>query len=100
MANTAELRVQDELEHALPRDQRMYRNVRWISKPESDGPARDGETDIVIVDPDDGLLVVEVKSGPIRRDSYNRWWSGQHRIEPPPFQQAERSKRALQEKLV
>ncbi len=78
---------------------RLYSNVRWISKPADDIPARDGETDVVLVDPDNGLLTIEVKSGPVRRDADGRWWSGSHQHQPPPFEQAERSKRALREKI-
>ena len=63
-------------------------------------PARDGETDLVIVHPENGILIIEVKGGRIRRDGRDRWWSGEHPLKPPPFEQAERSKHALREKLV
>ena len=79
---------------------RIYPNVRWVSKPSDNMPARDGETDLVIVHPEDGLLIVEVKGGQIRRDGQGRWWSGEHPLKPPPFEQAERSKHALREKLA
>lgn len=78
----------------------LYPNVRWIDRRSADAPARDGETDLLIVHPELGLLVVEVKGGLIRRDARGRWWSGEHWIEPPPFQQAETSKHALRRKLT
>ena len=45
----AEERVHDALRSALPDDFRLYANVRWIHKEQSDAPARDGETDMVIL---------------------------------------------------
>jgi hypothetical protein len=100
VAKSAEDRVYDRLRGALPADEyHLYRNVRWISKPDSHSPARDGETDLLIVHPERGLLVVETKGGRIRRDGSGRWWSGDHELRPPPFEQAERSKHALKEKL-
>ena len=97
----AERRVQHALIMLADQDDlRTYPNVRWISKPSDDMPARDGETDLVVVHPENGLLIIEVKGGQIRRDSQGRWWSGEHRLKPPPFEQAERSKHALREKLA
>lgn len=88
------------LREALPAPYRLYPDVRWIDRAGPDAPARDAETDLVIVHPEDGLLVVEVKGGRIRRDEQGRWWSGEHRLDPPPFRQAERSKHALRRKLA
>ncbi len=81
-------------------DYRLYPNVRWISKPDAHSPARDGETDLLIVHPEHGLLVVETKGGRIRRDGSGRWFSGEHELQPPPFQQAEISKHTLKRKLA
>jgi len=92
---TAEQRVHDVLRAALPAEYRLYPNVRWILKRSAQAPARDGETDLVIVHPEHGLLIVETKGGRIRRDGQGRWWSGEHAIDPPPFQQAATSKRAI-----
>jgi hypothetical protein len=47
-------------------DYRLYPNIRWLSKPDVHSPARDGETDLLIVHPERGLLVVETKGGRIR----------------------------------
>ncbi|MEP7378011.1 MAG: nuclease-related domain-containing protein [Chloroflexota bacterium] len=51
-------------------------------------------------DLDNGLLIIEVKGGQIRRDGTGRWSPGEHQLNPPPFEQAERSKHALREKLA
>ncbi len=92
---TAEQRVHDALRAALPAEYRLYPNVRWILKRDARAPARDGETDLVIVHPEHGLLIIETKGGRIRRDGQGRWWSGEHAITPAPFEQAETSKRAI-----
>lgn len=92
---TAEARVHAAIRAALEDAYRLYSNVRWIARSGQDGPARDGETDLVIVHPDDGLLVMETKGGLIRRDGQGRWWSGEHALSTPPFRQAEVSKHAL-----
>jgi len=101
MSSSGEQLVLERLRAALPSPPyRLYPNVRWISKADVDSPARDGETDLLIVHPDDGLLIVETKGGPIRRDGQGGWWSRQHQLLPPPFTQAENSKHALRRKLA
>ena len=62
-------------------------------------PARDEETDLIPIHPENGIMIIEVKGGQIRRDGQGRWWSGEHQLKPPPFEQAERSKHALREKF-
>ncbi len=65
---TAEETVLTALRAALPSDYRLYPNVRWISKADASAPARDGETDLLIVHPEHGLLVVDTKGELIRRE--------------------------------
>lgn len=96
----AERLVHDRLRRALDPEYRLYPNVRWISHSRAGGPARDGETDLVIAHPDQGLLIVETKGGRIRRDGEGRWFSGHHLLDPSPFRQAEESKRHLENKLM
>jgi len=88
------------LREALPAPYRLYPNVRWLAKPGPNAPARDGETDLLVVHPEHGLLVVEVKGGQIRRDGQGRWFSGDHPPKVPPFEQAEKSKHTLRDKLT
>jgi hypothetical protein len=101
MPRSAEERVLSRLREALAgTDYRLYPNVRWVAKPTPTSPARDGETDLLIVHPESGLLIVETKGGPISRDNANRWWSGKHELKPPPFTQAETSKHNLKAKIT
>lgn len=68
MPKSAENRVYDRLREALPVDEyRLYPNVRWIGKADRDAPARDGETDLLIIHPERGLLILETKGGRIRQ---------------------------------
>jgi hypothetical protein len=65
----------------------------------ADGSRKDAESDFVIVDPDRGILVVEVKGGSIDFDPASGNWSstgrsGRHSIKDP-FRQAMTQKYAL-----
>jgi hypothetical protein len=96
---TAEQMVIQRVREALPPDYRVYPNVHWVSRSRIGGPARDGETDLVIAHPERGLLIVEVKGGVIRRDGQGRWYSGTNELAQPPFEQARTSKYAILGKL-
>jgi hypothetical protein len=87
--------VHDRLRSALPDDQRLYRNVRWIAAPGEGGANADGETDLLVVDPARGILVIEVKGGTIRVDGHGRWYAGRRALQMSPFAQAERGKHRL-----
>lgn len=53
--------------------------VQWLVR--DHGAVRNGEADVVIADAERGILVIEVKSGVIRRDGTGIWWAGPHRLE-------------------
>jgi hypothetical protein len=96
----AERHVHEALRAALPPEYRLYRNARWCAKSRPDGPAHDGEADLVIVHPELGLLVVEVKAGEPRRDATGRWWLGPNQLRRSPFEQAEAAKHDLRRALI
>jgi hypothetical protein len=96
----AERRVYEHLRTALDTSWRLYPNARWLGRTALARPLRDGEADLVIADPEHGILVLEVKSGPVSRDAYGRWWSGEKQHVPGPFEQAETNKHALIDKLA
>jgi hypothetical protein len=100
MPKSAEQRVLSRLGEALPPPYELFANVRWISKPERNSPARDGETDLVIMHPRHGLLIVETKGGRIRRDGQGRWWTNEQPLKVPPFKQAENTRHALRRKIA
>ena len=88
----AERLVHDRLRAALPESVSVLANVRWRER--DHGHYRDGEADLVIADPEHGILVVEVKAGEIRRDG-RTWWAGGERLTRSPFEQAADSRYAL-----
>ncbi|HQY30285.1 MAG TPA: NERD domain-containing protein [Thermomicrobiales bacterium] len=81
----------------------VLHSVRWFAK--VGGQTRDGEADFVIVHPDRGLLVIEVKGGAITWDPDCDQWTSrdgagiEHAIHDP-FAQAERSMHLLVDKLI
>ncbi len=89
----AERQVFDLLERALPHSYDVLHHVRWVQRRRSSG-GRDGETDFLIVHPERGILVMEVKGGRVRYEAVSgRWFSrpaGGDRDLPikDPFQQA------------
>jgi hypothetical protein len=97
----AERVVFERLSAALPSPEfRLYPNAEWLGPMREGGPARDGEADLVIVNEENGLLVLEVKSGAPSRDHAGRWWIGGHELDRDPFKQAAESKHQLVRKLA
>ncbi|HEX5826221.1 MAG TPA: nuclease-related domain-containing protein, partial [Candidatus Limnocylindrales bacterium] len=95
MGDTTERQVEALLRDALPEGARLYPNVRFVTKTRPTGPAHDGEADLVLVHPEYGLLVIEVKGGAPTRDGQGRWFLGGRELKRSPFQQAEDAKHDL-----
>jgi hypothetical protein len=97
----AERLVSDRVRAALSADAfGLYPNAEWLGSMRDGGPPRDGETDLVIVHADYGVLVLEVKSGVPSRDHAGRWWIGGRELDRDPFTQAKQSKHQLVRKLT
>jgi hypothetical protein len=95
LGDRAERIAEERIRAALPAEARCYANVRFVARTRPTGPAHDGEADIVIVHPEHGLLVIEVKSGQPSRDAQNRWFIGGKQLTRSPFKQAEDAKHDL-----
>lgn len=94
----AELRLFAEWERQLPGDYTVFHSVSWQLRDKRSG-ALDGETDFLVVHPDYGILIVEVKGGHIRYDGrQDQWYSNEERIKDP-FKQGRTNKYSLLEKL-
>ena len=90
----AEKLIYAEMERQLDNDFTVFHSVPWQLRDRRSG-ARDGEADFVVVHPELGLLVVEVKGGSIRYDgATGQWFSGEHMIDDP-FAQARSSAHSL-----
>jgi hypothetical protein len=92
----AEQLVVDRLRAVLPPAVAVLPNVRWLAR--DHGHVREGEADVVIGDPERGFLVIEVKSGEVRRDATGTWCAGKP-LPRSPFEQAADSRRSLIRKL-
>ena len=95
MADAAEALVEERVRAALPADARVHVNVRILARTRPSGPAHDGEAALVVLHPEHGLLVIEVKGGEPSRDAQGRWYAGGRPLERSPFAQAEAGKHDL-----
>jgi UvrD-like helicase C-terminal domain/AAA domain/Nuclease-related domain len=93
----AERLVVERLRAVLPPRMAVIPHLRWLLR--DHGYVREGEADVVIGDPNRGILVIEVKAGEIRRDHHGTWWAGSNRLTRSPFEQAGDSRRSLVRKL-
>ena len=90
----AERVAEERIRAALPAGARCHSHVTFLAKSRPADPAHDGEADLVIVDPDRGLLVIEVKSGRPRREGAT-WFIEDHPLTRSPFDQAMTAKHDL-----
>lgn len=99
----AELELFRSLGEQLGPDFVVLHSVAWIARPGGAGP-REGETDILILHPTHGVLVIEVKGGRVSLDYRDRTWrsTDRHGVEHEiknPFDQARRGKFSILEKI-
>lgn len=99
----AEVRVYDALKRDLDATFHVFYSVAWVFRQQY-GAATDGEADFVILHPDGGVLVLEVKGGGVSMDGRTGTWSTidrnqtKHAIKNP-FEQAKNGKYRLLEKI-
>ncbi len=106
--NKPERDVAAALVEQLPDDAVIYHSYPWIRPQRTEAGTtalQEGETDFVVLHPEAGLLVIEVKGGNIVYDAENRGWyrihpSGQRKLIQDPFEQARRNTHALEEQVV
>ncbi len=91
-----------ELARQLPADYTVLHSVKWLAR--RGGGLQDGEADFIVAHPQHGILVLEVKGGAISRNGPAGKWrsraqNGKIYEVKDPFDQAQRSMRALVDKL-
>ncbi len=93
----------------LSQESIVYHSYPWLREERNDKTGnvvlKEGEADFVIVIPDLGMLILEVKGGPINYDNENRQWfrqlpSGNTRIIKDPFEQARRNTHHLKDQII
>lgn len=91
----------------LPDNVLVYHSYPWLNAvhEERKTTLNEGEADFVIVIPELGFLVIEVKGGTIDYDNENRRWfrrlsNGHHKMIKDPFEQARRNTHALKERIL
>jgi hypothetical protein len=72
-ASRPESQLFELLERALPGEYTVLYSVKWVQRNRSGG--EDGEADFVIVHPERGVLILEVKGGDVRYDAESGGWS-------------------------
>jgi hypothetical protein len=104
--NQGERVIAQALVAQLPSGCRVYHSYPWLRPERHAKTGKEvllpGEADFVIVDPDQGVLILEVKGGTIEYDAQSHLWWRQETNEEikDPFVQAERNKYALRDRIV
>lgn len=98
----AELKVFKALQ-ALPDAYRVFYSMHWQKRDDYWGVS-EGEADFIIVHPDMGMIVMEVKGGAIRYDATQEQWYTQNRLNEvfeikDPVEQGRRNHYAIRDKL-
>jgi len=97
--STAERKVYEALQIGLPPEFIVLHSVSWIARAPGDY-SQDGEADFLLVHPQFGLLVLEIKGGGISFDSYSGEWTSRNRDGVTnriknPFDQAKNAKHQI-----
>jgi len=87
----SECKVYDALAKSLSNNFHVYYSSWWF---DLNRRQKDGEADFIIAHKDLGIIFIEVKGGPIRRDDQGNWLSGDIPIKNP-IKQARTSKHVV-----
>jgi len=107
--NKPERDVARSLVEKLPDNVVVYHSYPWLRSERNDyngkTTLREGEIDFVLLFPELGFLILEVKGGDIFYDTENRFWyrqlpSGKRRQIKDPFQQANKNTHTLKDLII
>jgi hypothetical protein len=102
--NSGERKLAVVLVQQLPSRVEVYHSFQWMTEGPN-GVAHQGECDFVIVDPEQGILFVEVKGGELRSDPTSGSWYRVHSdgsrevLKRSPFNQVLGSMHAIVERI-
>ncbi len=94
--SAAERRLYVAFRDHLPNSHTVFHSARWLMRDKRRGTS-DGESDFIIVDPQHGVLVLEVKGGNISLEE-GQWYSNENHIKDP-FEQVKVGKYNLITKM-
>lgn len=101
-SSRAEAAMFSALQDQLPSSTTVLYSVPWVAK-DSNGAIRDGETDFVVIDPDRGIVILEVKGGSIEVNAGGLWSTrgagGEIVPITNPFRQGVTSKNVLKREI-
>ena len=93
IANPGERNVAKALLEQLPRRVEVFHGFNWLARTPTD-TFQEGECDFILIEPENGLLFVEVKGGTLVFDG-TRWvrqvGTQQRELNKDPFEQAQRA---------
>ncbi len=92
--SAAERRLYAAFEAHLPPEFTVFHSARWLARDPQYGP-EDREADFVLVHPELGILVLEVKGGLIRYDGASGTWFSNRNLIKDPVAQVRRAKHSL-----
>src|SRR6266702_8279606 len=105
--SNAERKLFDLLRDHLPNDYTVIWSIDWtVPRPSSSGGgARESEIDFLVLHPDKGILVLEVKGGGVGYDGVRGEWytidrKGTRHTIKDPFKQAQDGKHTLRRELT
>ena len=93
----AEKVVFDSLKRGLPDHTLVIHSQEYLCR-NKNSRLCEGEADFIIIDPDQGVLILEVKSGSLKREANGNWYHN-HRPVDSPFEQARKQKYQLRGEL-
>lgn len=94
-------RLYDRLQRALPERILVIQQARWVGKSVPGEPLRDGEADFVLLDPERGVLLLDVRSGGLAYDpSARRWTRGHGGVTDDPFTRLDAAAEGLRRLLA
>lgn len=93
-SSAAERRLYAAFEKQLSPEFAVFHSARWLARDPQYGP-EDRETDFILVHPELGILLLEVKGGVIRYDGATGDWFSNHYTIKDPIAQVRRAKHSL-----